>query len=150
MNWFRNSPFASSDDAAAHMVALVAAEAEKVGTPLSEEDRRLLLDEWIPLEIDEEDPAPKFKKLIEQTFDHEADLDDPMSFSNSVQWAGAGRYPRIVALAEEIIVSRSEKRPRLRGRRAIVDLVQLIGCSVVTVILLMLFAAFVGWLFGHH
>jgi hypothetical protein len=132
------------------MVALVAAEAEKVGTPLSEEDRRLLLDEWIPLEIDEEGSAPKFKKLIAQTFDHEADLDDPMSFSNSVQWAGADRYPRIVALAEEIIVSRSEKRPRLRGRRAIVDLVQLIGCSVVTVILLMLFAAFVGWLFGYH
>ncbi len=149
MSWFRNSPFASSDDAAAHMVALVAAEAEKAGTPLNEEERRLLLDQAMPPKIDlgEEESDTSFRKLIKQTFDHEADPDDPMSLSNSVQWAGADKYPKIVALAEEIIVSRGDKLPRPRGRRLMIHLVQLVGCGIVTVILMMLFAAAVGGLF---
>ena len=151
MSWFRNSPFASSVDAAAHMVALVAAQAEKAGTPLSEEERKLLIEPALPAKIDleEEESDARFRKLIEQTFDYEVNPDAPMSLGSSVQWAGADRYPKIVALAEEIIVSCGEKRPRLRGRRQIIDLIQLVGCGVVSVILLMLFSALVIWLFGH-
>jgi hypothetical protein len=147
MSWFRNRPFANNEDAVKHMVFLVSEQAEKLGTPLSEEDRRLLLAGATPPKVAEEESDEKFRKLIEQIFDSE--VDDPMNFSSAIQWAGADRYPKVVALAEEIITSRAEKRPRLRGRRAIVDLVQLVGCAVVTVILLMLFSALVIWLFGH-
>jgi hypothetical protein len=150
MGWFRwssNSPFANGEDAAKHMVALVSAQAEKVGAPLSEEERRLLLAEATPPQIAEAESDEKFRKLIEQTFDSE--VDDPMNFSSAIQWAGAERYPKVVALAEDIITSSGEKRPRLRGRRAIIDLVQLVGCGLVTVILMMLVVALFSWLFGH-
>ncbi len=149
MSWFRNSPFANSDDAAKHMVALVAAQAEKAGPPLSEEEQRLLLEGATPPKIAEEELNEKFRKLIEQTFDYEVNPDDPMSLSSAVQWAGADRYPKIVALAEEVIISRGEKHPRLRGRRQIIDLIQLVGCAVVAVILMSLVVALLSGLFGH-
>jgi hypothetical protein len=117
--------------------------------PLSEQERILLLEGATPPKIAEEESDQKFRKLIEQAFDYEVNPDDPMSLSSTVQWAGADRYPKIVALAEEIIVLRGEKRPQLRGRRQIIDLIQLVGCAVVSVILLMLFSALVIWLFGH-
>jgi hypothetical protein len=120
------------------MVALLAAHAEKVGAPLSEEEQRLLIEGATPPKIAGEESDEKFRQLIEQTFDHETDIDDPMSFSHSLQWAGADRYPRIVALAEEIIRSRGDRPPRLRGKRQIIDLIQLVGCAVVAVILMML------------
>ncbi len=148
MSWFRNSPFANSEDAAKHMVALVAAQADKVGAPLSEEEQRLLLEGAATPKIAEEESDRRFRKLIEQAFDYEVNPDDPMSLSSTVQWAGDGRYPKIVALAEEIIISRGEKRPRLRGRRQIIDLIQLVGCGVVVVILMMLVVALLSWLFG--
>ncbi len=148
MRWFYRSPFANSEDAVNHMVALVSAQADKLGVSLSEEERRLLVEEATPPKIADEESDEKFRKLIEKTFDSE--VDDPMNFSSTIQWAGADRYPKIVALAEEIITSRGENRPRLRGRRAIIDLVQLVGCGVLTVILLMLFSALVIWLFGHN
>jgi hypothetical protein len=130
------------------MVDLVASQAERVGVPLSEEERRLLLEGATPPKIAEEESDEKFRKLIEQTFDYEVNPDDPMSLSSSIQWAGADRYPKIVKLAEEIIISRGEKRPRLRGRRQIIDLVQLVGCGVAAVILMMLVVALLSWLFG--
>lgn len=99
--------------------------------------------------IAEEESDEKFRKLIEQMFDSEVDPDDPTNFSNAIQWAGADRYPKVVALAEEIITSRAEKLPRLRGRRAIIDLLQLVGCGLVTVILMLLVVALLSWLFGR-
>ncbi len=149
MSWFRSSPFASSEDAVAHMVALLAAHAEKAGTPLREGERKLLIEGATPPKIVGDESDEKFRQLIEQTFDHETDIDDPMSFSNSLQWAGADRYPRIVALAEEVIRSRSDRSPRLRGKRQVIDLIQLVGCAVVVVILMMVVVALAGWLFGH-
>lgn len=149
MSWFRNCPFASSEDAAKHMVALVAAQADKVGAPLSEEERRLLLEGAAPPKIAEEELDEKFRKLIEQTFDSEVEPDDPKNLGNSVQWVGDDQYPRIVALAEDVIRSRREKFNRTRGRRRAIDRIQLVGCGLVAVMLLMLFAALLGWIFGH-
>jgi hypothetical protein len=141
MGWFfHKSPFASEEDAAAHMVALVAAQAEKAGTPLSDEERGMLLDDAMPGDAmpgnaASEELDAKVKRLIEQTL------------GNSVGWAGDRQYPRIVALTEDVIRSRSEKFPR--RRKWVIDRIQLVGCGVVTVVLLMLFAALLGWLFEH-
>jgi len=148
MGWFfHKSPFASEEDAAAHMVALVAAQAEKAGTPLSAEDRGLLLDDAMPENAASEELDAKVRRLIEQTFDSEIEPDDPKNLGNSLGWAGDGQYPRIVALTEDVIRLRSEKSPR--GRKWVIDRIQLVGCGVVAVVLLMLCAALFGWLFEH-
>jgi hypothetical protein len=154
MNWFRSSPFSSDEGAAAHMVALVAAQAEKAGTPLSDEERRILLDDAIPVDVmpanvSSEEFDARVRKLIEETFDGEVEPDDPKNLGNSLQWAGDRQYPRIVALTEGVIRSRRERFARGKGRRWIVDRIQLVGCGVVAVILMMLFAALVGRLFEH-
>jgi hypothetical protein len=51
-------------------------------------------------------------------------------------------------LAEEVMLERQEKFPRLRGRRKIIDLFQLVGCGVVVVILMMSVVAVFSSLFG--
>ncbi|MGC2172127.1 MAG: hypothetical protein WA555_15575 [Candidatus Sulfotelmatobacter sp.] len=131
------------------MVALIAAQAEKIGTPLSEEERRFLLDESAPpLCVVAQESDAKFTKLIGQTFDSEVEPDDPKNLGNSTQWAGDRSYPRVVALTEQVILSRGEKFPQLRGRRRIIDLIQLVGCGFVVVILMMVVVALVSWLFG--
>lgn len=150
MNWIRRSPFADGNDPAMHMVALIAAEAERAGTPLNEPEKQMLLAHWDPKAIVPENFRTKAKKLIEQTFNYEADPDNPLSLGNSAEWAGDGNYPTIVALTVEVMGERGEKLPRLRGRRAMIDLAQLVGCGFASVILLALFVAIVGWLFGHH
>ena len=153
MGWFfHKSPFAGEEDAAAHMVALVAAEAEKSGTPLSDEEWGLLLDDAIsgdamPETAASEELDAKVRRLIEQRFDSEIEPDDPKNLGNSLGWAGDGQYPRIVALTEDVIRLRSEKSPR--GRKWVIDRIQLVGCGVVAVVLLMLCAALFGWLFEH-
>jgi hypothetical protein len=149
MSWIRKSPFADGNDPTEHMLALIASEADRAGTPLSEAEKQMLLARWDPKNIVPEDFRTKAKKLIEQTFDHETAPDNPLSLGNSVEWAGDGAYPTIVALTEEIMLERSEKFPRLRGRRKILDLFQLVGCGVVVVILMMLVVALLSWSFGH-
>jgi hypothetical protein len=149
MSWIRKSPFTDGRDPIAHMLALIAAEAERAGTPLNEAEKQLLLDHWDHKAIVPEEFRTKAKRLIEQTFDYEADPDSPLSLGNSVEWAGDGSYPTIVALTEEVMLERSEKLPRLRGRRKIIDRLQLVGCGVVAVILMMLVVALLSWLFGH-
>jgi hypothetical protein len=146
MSWIRKSPFADGKDPAEHMVALIAAEAERSGTPLNDAEKQMLLDH--PETIVPEDFRTKTKKLIEQTFNYEADPDNPLSLGNSVEWAGDGAYPTIVALTEEVMLERGEKT-RLRGRRQIFDLIQLVGCAVVAVILMSLVVALLSGLFGH-
>jgi hypothetical protein len=135
------------------MVQLVAAQAEKTGVPLTDEERRMLLTDAIPGDGMPGDEASeqldaKARKLIEQTFDAEVEPDDPKNLGNSLQWAGDGRYPRIVALTEDVIRSRGENFARLRGRRWAIDRIQLVGCGVVVVIVMMLVVVLFGWLFG--
>lgn len=149
MSWIRKSPFADGTDPAVHMVALIAAEAQRTGAPLSEADKQILLANWDPETTVPEDFRAKARKLIEQTFDHEADPDNARNLGNSAMWAGEVGYPTIVALTEEVMLERGERSP-LRGRRWMVDRAQLIGCGFASVILLMLFAALIDWLFGHH
>jgi hypothetical protein len=48
--------------------------------------------------------------LIEQLLEKEtgADVADPRSFGNSLEWAGDLRYPLIVAVTEEVVSERRE------------------------------------------
>jgi hypothetical protein len=147
MSWIRKSPFTDGIDPTAHMVALLAAYAEKAGTPLSEGERKLLIEGAPPPGIVGEESNEKFRKLIEQAFDDELNPDDPMSLSNSLQWAGDDQYPRIVALAEKVVRSRSEKFPQLRGRRLMVDRLYLVGCGFAAVVFMMVIVAFFSWFF---
>lgn len=135
MSWIRKSPFADGSDPAEHMVALIAAESERCGTPLSEVEKKILLAHWDRETTVSEDFRAKAKKLIEQTLLHEADPGNSLSLGNSVGWAGDGAFPTVVASAEEVMLEGGEK-PRLRGKRAIIDLAQLVGCGFVSVILL--------------
>jgi hypothetical protein len=130
------------------MLALIAAEAERDGTPLNQAEKQMLLSHWDHTTIIPEEFRTRAKRLIEQTFDHETDPDNPLNLGNSVEWAGDGSYPTIVALTEEVMVERSERFPRLRGRRKIIDRLHLIGCGVVLVILMMLVVVLFSWLFG--
>ena len=146
----RKSPFVGGEEPTAHMITLISAEAERAGTPFTEAEKQILLREWHPETIVPEDLEAKARKLIERTFDHEVDPDDPRSLGNSVMWAADQNYATIAVLTEEVIRARGEKLPRLRGRAWAIDRVQLFGCGFASVILLMLLAAFVEWLFGHH
>jgi hypothetical protein len=148
MSWIRKSAFTDGIDPTAHMVVLISAEAERAGTPLSEAEKQILLRNWDPETILPEEFRSKAKRLVEQTFDYDADPDDPLSLGNSVEWAGDWGYPTIVALTEEVMLERQEKFPRLRGRRKIIDLFQLVGCGIVVVVLMMLVVALFSWLFG--
>jgi len=130
------------------MLTLIAAEAERSGTPLNEDEKQMLLAHWDPETLVPEDFRTKAKKLIEQTFNYEAAPDNPLSLGNSVEWAGDQSYPTIVALTEEVMLERGQK-PRLGGRRQIIDLIQLVGCAVVAVILMMFVVALISWLIGH-
>jgi hypothetical protein len=129
------------------MVALIAAEAERSGIPLTEEERQTLLGGWYPETIVPDDFRTKAKKLIEQTFTYEPDPDSPISLGHSVMWAGEDGYPMIVALTEEVMREKCERSP-LRGRRKIIDRLQLIGSGLVVVILMMLIVVLFSWLFG--
>lgn len=148
MSWIRKNPFADGRDPAAHMLALIVAEAERAGTPLNEAEKQILLSHCDPEALVQEEFLTKAKRLIEQTFNYEADPDNPLSLGNSVGWAGERSYPTIVALTEEVMRERGEKSP-LRGRRQIIDSIQLVGCGVIVVILMMLVVVMFGWLFGN-
>ena len=109
MSWIRKSPFVGGEDPTAHMITLISAEAKRAETPFTEAEKQILPRDWDPKTIVPEDLEAKARKLIEQTFDHEADPDDPRSLGNSAMWAGDQNYATIVALTEEVIRARGER-----------------------------------------
>jgi hypothetical protein len=127
------------------MLDLLAKEAERSGAPLTDAERGILeLGHGRPVSAE---LLAKTVKLIELALDHEADIDDPKSLGNSLQWAGEFGYPNVTAIAEEVFRSRGERLPQLRGRRWAIDRIQLVGCGFVAVILIMLFWAAVSFIF---
>ncbi len=147
MSWIRKCPFATYEDAVTYMLDLLTQEAGRAGTPLTDADRATLVSEFSLENPVPEELHTKTTKLIERVLDHELDIDDPKSLGNSLQWAGEFGYPNLTALAEEVFRSRGERLPKLRGRRRIIDRIQLVACGFVAVILIMLFWATVGLIF---
>ena len=48
MSWITKNPFANGSDPTAHILALIAAEADRAGTPLTEEEKQTLVGGWDP------------------------------------------------------------------------------------------------------
>jgi hypothetical protein len=97
MSWLiKRSPFGRDEDLLDHMVELLSVEAIKDGVPLTERDREILAD----VEPMPEILRQRAKELIIRIYEAES-LDewdrDPKCFSCSLQWAGDGEYPNIVA-----------------------------------------------------
>src|SRR5882757_5724255 len=123
------------------MVALVAKQAVIEGSPLSDDELRLLACEKDSQNTLSAELQMRMNTLIEHTLDSEADSDDPKNSGNSLEWASDVGHSNIAAMIEDVCRSRSENLPPLRNRRWMADRAQLVGCGVVAVILLMLFAA---------
>jgi hypothetical protein len=147
-NWRRKSPFSSAEEAARNMVELLAKEAEKAGTPLTDHEKEILLQpsSESPFSVSEE-LRRKAKTLISRIFEAESPEEfdrDPRSFSDSMLQAGDTAYSNIVALAEE--VSR-DIRPPLHGWRLAKDRLQLIGCGGLVVLVMFVLVTIAGFVF---
>jgi hypothetical protein len=142
------NPYARHEDPVEHMVALLSKEAESAGTPFSEDEKKVLSSQSTS-----EDPVPeelrqRAKKLIEALLRKEQSsgaVTGPKSFDNSLEWAGESSYPNIVALTEEVVTSKA--LPQRHGKRWVKDMIQLLGCALGIVLLMMLIVVFVSFIF---
>ena|SRR5258708_6672455 len=144
MSWIRKSPFASHEDPVEHMVALLSKEAENAGTPFSADEKKILRSERASGEPVPEELRQKSRKLIQQLLKKEQTREadkDPKSFDSSLEWAGDGEYPNIVALTEEVVMSGGFGRLPLHGRRLAKDRAQLVGCALSVVLFMFLIVA---------
>jgi hypothetical protein len=131
------------------MLALLANEAEEAGTPFSEEEKEILASRTsIPSELDS-----RARSLIEQILEKErvAGPDKELkSFGNSLEWADCDSGSNVVELT---IAVASDKRamypPLIQWGLWFKDKIGLVGSAIAVVILLMLFAGAVSFLFGH-
>lgn len=150
MSWHRESPFSSPDEAARNMMELLAKEAEKAGTPLTDPEKETLLQPYSesPLSVSEE-LRRKTKSLIARIFEAESPEEfdrDPRSFSDSMLQAGDTAYSNVVALAEEVARDiRETGYPPPQGWRLAKDRIQLIGCGCLVVLLMFVMVAIAGF-----
>jgi hypothetical protein len=152
MSWFTKSPFGREEDPVQHMVELLSAKAEKDGTPLTESDRAILVKEISDVEPVPEDLKQRAKALIARMFVEEPWDEfesDSKSFGSSLQWAGDLGYTNIVSLAEEVASEFiGEAFTPLQGWKLAKDRMQLIGCGVLTVLLMFAIGIGASFLFG--
>jgi hypothetical protein len=152
MNWRRRSPFSSPEEAASHMVELLAKEAESAGTPLTDQEKEILLQasSESPFSV-AEDLRQKAKVLIRRIFEAEApdEFDrEPKSFSDSLLVAGDRGYSNVVALAEEVSREiREAAYPQQHGWRFAKDRMQLVGCGILVVLLMFVVVIVAGIVF---
>jgi len=150
MSWLIKSPFGRDEDPLDHMVQLLSDEAIKDGVPLTEHDREILTRESSRLEPMPDILRQRVKDLIGRIFEAEP-LDecerDPKCFSCSLQWAGDGRYPNIVALAEEVACDIARPSAPLHGWKLAKDKLQLVGCGLLLVLLMFVIVAIAGLVF---
>jgi hypothetical protein len=152
MSWFfKKSPFGCDEDPVQHMVELISHEADKAGSPLTDREREALARENSRSEPLPEDLRQRAKELIAQIFKAEPwdeFENDPKCFSSSMERAGDGRYPNVVALAEEVGCEIARLTPPLHGWKQVKDAAQLVGCALLVVLLM--FAVVIGAGFLFH
>ena len=148
MTRLRRSPFSDSEDPIAHMVELISKRAIVEGHPLTQDEQRFLAAEKTDRNPLLDDFQVRVKRLIELILDSEVGSDDPKSLSNSLEWASDAGYSNVAAMIEEVCLSRAESLPKLYDRKWMADRAQLVGCGIVAVILLMVFAASLEYLFS--
>jgi hypothetical protein len=134
------------------MVELLSEEAMKDGVPLTESDKKILASESSERSCLEPMPEAlrrRVKELIVRIFQAEPfdEFDrDPKCFSCSMQWVDDdGRYPNIVALAEEVV--RERQPASLSGWKLVKDKLLLWGCGLLVVLLMLAIVAGAGFLF---
>jgi len=146
----RKSPFAKHEDPVEHMMLLLSKEAEDAGTPFSTDEKKILRSERTTGESVPEELREKSTKLIAQLLRKEQTRDadnDPKRFNSSLEWAGDGEYPNIVALTEEVIMSGGFGGLPQHGRRLVKDQMYLVGCALFVVLLMALLVAAFSMLF---
>ncbi len=88
------------------------------------------------------------KNLIRKIFEaeHPDEFDEGrVSFGNSMLWAGDRSCPNVVALAEEVARDiRATTNPRLHGWRVVKDRMQLLGCGILVVLLMLVVVILAG------
>ncbi len=124
------------------MVKVLSQEAESQGKPLSDADKTLLAGEVESSAQLSEDFRLRIHKLIQSLIERETVLrteDTPTSFLAAFEWASDAYSPHIVVLTYEVIDSGAlGEVPKLRGRKWLKDKAQLIGCSFLVILLMLL------------
>jgi hypothetical protein len=151
MSWIRNSPFDRHEDPVKHMLELLSEEAYRAGTPFSDSEKKMLVSQASRRQPLPEDLKQKAKALIEEILKEEqiSEPENPKNFGNSLEWAGDGQYPNIVALTEDVVCDRADAPARLHGRRWVKDRIQLLGCAFLFVLFMMLISFACNTLFFH-
>jgi hypothetical protein len=143
------NPFANHEDPVEHMIELLSNEAEHSGTPFNADEKEILRSKASVGEPIPEELRRKFKTLIGQLLNREQAAktsSEPKSFNNSLGWAGESSYPNIVVLTEEVVMSGTGEL-RLRGWRRAKDQIQLLGCAVVVILVMLLLVAGLSFVF---
>jgi len=152
MSWLiKRSPFRPDEDPVVHMVDLLANEAIKTGTPLSDLDRKILSNESSAVEPMPEALRQRAKLLIAQIFEAEPrdDLErTPKDFGSSLEWAGDLGRSNIVVLAEEVACEIAHIPPQLHGWGLVKDKLQLVGCGLLFVVVFSAVVVGIETLFG--
>jgi hypothetical protein len=152
MSWFGKSPFGRDEDPVKHMLELLCTEAEKAGTPLTDQDQAILASERSELAPVPDDLRQKTKKLIARMLEAESYDEfewDPKSFGFSLQWVSDSTYPNLVDLTEEVSGElRGTAYPRPRGWKLYKDRMLLIGSGLLVVFLMLAISSSLSLLFG--
>jgi hypothetical protein len=134
------------------MVNLLSYEAETDGVPLTETEKKLLGEEFVPGKTIPNEFRERVKRLISKVLERQqntATNGGQRSFGDALEWVEPG-YPNIAALAEEVITSGGfGALPPRHGKAWMKDRAQLIGCAIVLVMVLMTIGIAISFLFDH-
>jgi hypothetical protein len=149
----RKSPFKSQIEATAQMVNLLSREAEAQGTPLSEDERKLLSSDAEGGICLSEDFRLRIIGLVESLVRQQRVLesnDKQNSFLAAFEWASDAYSPQIVVLTWQVIDSGVlGPPPKLHGRKWLKDKVQLVGCGLLVVLFMLLVVVLIAFVFDR-
>jgi len=152
MSWFiKKSPFGRDEDPVRRMVELLANEADKSGSPSTDLERETLSNDRSRLDPMPEDLRQRAKELIGRIFEGEPWDEferDPKCFSSSLQWAGDSSNSNVVALADEVACDIARPGLPLHGWKRVNDAMQLVGCGLLVVLLMLAIVIGAGFLFN--
>lgn len=139
MSWkehlpFSKSPFGPGEDPAELMISQIAREANAAGQPLTEEQRKRLLEEVAVASSEPDEFQHNVRRLIESIIKREREAAGPWnpgSFLGTIEWAGDGRYPLVVQIAESVVSETPWPLPRWYNAK---DILLCIGCAFVVIV----------------
>jgi hypothetical protein len=125
------------------MVDSLATEGEVAGTPLTEEECRILAG----CGAMSDELSAKARLLVGRIFDKQTEKDlDPRSFSNAMEWATDSDWPNIAEITARVATERNPDQ-RLHGWPWIKDKTRLVGCGLAAVLLTFAIVIVMGLVF---